>query len=331
MPTVLAGDIGGTHARLAYFEVEGRTLRLSAAQVFESRAHAGLCELVGAMRKADPRPIVGAAFGVAGPVREGACEAPNLAWSIEARALAEELGLAHVGLVNDLEANAFGIAYLGEADFTLLQGGTAEVKGHLAVVSAGTGLGQSGLFWDGTRHRPFASEGGHVDFAPRNALEAELWRWLSAREDHVSWEKVVSGPGLCNLHRFLIEHERATEPAWLGEASARGDPAAAIAQAALSEKDERCQRALDWFIELYGAAAGNVALQFYATGGVYVGGGIAPRLLPRLKESGRFQQAFVAKGRMRPMLEQIPVRVITQDKAALWGAGHVAAFEPRRV
>jgi glucokinase len=326
MTTVLAGDVGGTNARIAYFEGGAGKVSLAQEWVFKSRSYPSLESILGELRARDARPIAAAAFGVAGPVMDGHSETLNLAWTLEATRLATALGLPRVRLINDLEANAFGLGYLGPEDLVTLQKGHPEARGHRAVISAGTGLGQAGLYWDGAAHRPFASEGGHVDFAPRDAREAELWSFLFARGGHVSYERVLSGPGLLNLYAFLKSKRPDAEPAWLAEELGAGDPSAAIARNALSERSELCAEALDWFVSIYGAAAGNVALQFFSTGGIYVGGGIAPKILPRLSKDGRFRRAFLDKGRMRPLLESIPVHVITQDKAALWGAAH-AAFE----
>lgn len=331
---LLAGDIGGTNARLAYFEVAepsgeigamGR-LRLIARGELLSRAHPGLQSVVEAFRREHPQPIDAAAFGVAGPVREGRSETPNLAWAVDAAELAAALGLPRVELLNDVAATAYGLAYLEDADLEVLHAGRPEARGHRAVISAGTGLGQAGLFWDGVRHRPFASEGGHCDFAPHDALGVELWSWHS-RRGHVSYERVLSGPGLVALFTFLRETGRGVPSAQVERALAEEDPAAVIARHGLARTDGLCALALDRFAALYGAAAGNVALQFFATGGVYVGGGIAPKIRARLRE-GAFMDTFLAKGRMRAVLEQIPVKLLVNDKAALWGAAHVAAFGP---
>jgi glucokinase len=329
MRSLLAGDVGGTNARLAYFEApdpdEGGGLRLIRERTFASGAYPGLVEIVAELRAGDPRPVDAAAFGVAGPVVAGRAETPNLPWCVDASELAACLHLEGVELLNDLAASAYGLSHLGPEDVALLHPGKANAKGHLAVVAAGTGLGQAGLFWDGVRHRPFASEGGHCDFAPRDELEVELWRFLSrSLPGHVSAERVLSGRGLVAIFEFL--QSRGGAP---GEAVARAleaeDPAAVISRHGLDRTDALCDAALERFASLYGGVAGNVALQFFATGGVYVGGGIAPRILPRLKEGG-FVKAFLDKGRMRHVLEEIPVRVILNDKAALWGAAQVAAF-----
>lgn len=324
MRRVLAGDVGGTHARLAYFEVEGTRITLSAFREFSSRTYSGLAPILAEFLREDPRPISSAAFGVAGPVVGGRSEIPNLTWRVDGEELASLLALDRTELLNDLAANAYGIAHLTPDDVEVLHAGKPQASGHIAVISAGTGLGQAGLFWDGTRHRPFASEGGHCDFAPRDAMDLELWAWL-ARKGHVSYERVLSGPGLVAIYGFLRETGKQKESPEVAAALQREDPAAVIARHGLARSDALSADALDHFVGVYGAAAGNVALQFFATGGVYVGGGIAPKIRDRMKEGG-FVSAFVSKGRMRPLLEEIPVKLIVNDKTALWGAAHVAAF-----
>jgi glucokinase len=251
------------------------------------------------------------------------CETTNLPWTVSGANVSAALGGAEVTLVNDLEAAGWGATTLGAGDFDILQRGD-DVPGNRAMISAGTGLGVSILAWDGERHRPVPSEGGHADFAPADALEDELLVWLRARHGHVSWERVLSGPGLADLHRFFSATGRGAEPAGITERiAAAADPAAAITAAALDGSSERARLAVGKFVEVYGAAAGNVALTALAMGGVYVGGGIAPRLLPVLRD-GRFVRAFRAKGRLEPLLARIPVAVILDARVALWGAATVA-------
>ncbi|MHB1676203.1 MAG: glucokinase [Sulfuriferula sp.] len=325
---VLAGDIGGTHTRLARLQVAGRKVEILAQKTYSSPDYAGLDEIVAAFTRTHALHVDHACFGIAGPVVNNIAETTNLPWRVNARALASTFKLQTVTLLNDLEANAWGIPALDEADFYTLQGGASQADGHRAVVAAGTGLGEAGLFWDGHQHHPFASEGGHASFSPANALETALLTYLVARFGHVSWERVLSGPGLVNLHAFLLTHRRSTTPPWLNDEIRMGDSAAAIAQAALQERDDTCVEALALFVRLYGGEAGNLALKLMATGGVYLGGGIAPRILPALTNGG-FIAAFLNKGRMRGLLETIPVRVILNDQAALFGAALCAADHAR--
>ena len=322
---ILAGDIGGTNTRLARGapDAAGR-LRLFDAASYPSREHAGLEEIVERYRGEHPGPVEAASFGVAGPVRGGVVRTTNLPWIIESGRVAGRLGLPSVGLLNDLEANAWGLAGLGPEDLLILAAGSPGASGNSAIIAAGTGLGEAGLFWDGQRHLPFATEGGHADFAPRDETEDGLLRWLRARLGRVSWERVVSGPGLVSICTYLSERGDRPEDAALSEAMRRGDPAAAITRAATEGRSPLAGAALDLFISAYGAEAGNLALVTMATGGLYVGGGIAPRIATRLAQ-GRFMQSFTDKGRMRPLMESIPVRVVLNDQTALLGAARHAA------
>ncbi|UFP94922.1 glucokinase [Gloeobacter morelensis] len=321
---ILAGDVGGTNTRLAGFEPVAGNLMPIVAETYASRDHSSLDTIVYLFISEYRLRVAAACFGVAGPVRRGRAETTNLPWSIDANALAAGLKLPTVGLINDLEANAHGIALLGPADFAVLNPGAADAMGNQAVIAAGTGLGEAGLFWDGRRHRPFATEGGHSDFAPGDALQIELLRHLRVRFAHVSWERVLSGPGLVNLYQFLRDTGRGEEPDWLTEELRNHpNPAAVISQAALAGKSWLCEQALDLLIVLYGAEAGNLALKVTALGGVFLGGGIAPKLVDRLKGPA-FLEAFFSKGRLRPLLEAMPVRVILNERAALLGAAHCA-------
>ncbi len=321
---ILAGDIGGTKTRLALYERESGRLKLLAEKTYKSADHPGLEEIVRLFTAEHPQKVEAAGFGVAGPVREGRCETTNLVWVVDAKRLAAGLGLKHATLINDLEANAWGLPELAPSDFAILNDGAARATGNSAIISAGTGLGEAGLFWDGARHRPFGSEGGHASFAPSDDLEVELYRYLRGRFEHVSWERVVAGPGLHNIYGFLRDSGRGEEPEWLRQEMYAGDPPAVISAAGLSGKSPLCSAALDMFVSLYGSEAGNLGLTIMATGGVYVGGGIAPKILERMR-GDRFMRAFVSKGRMQPLLEAMPVRVVLNDRTALLGACRCAA------
>ena len=322
---ILAGDIGGTNSRLASFEVVQGRVKPIVEETFPSRGSASLDDIVHMFVSAHNLRVTHACFGIAGPIQHGRSEAINLAWVVDAQRLAEQLGLATVWLINDLEANAYGVAALAPEDFAILNEGVPEAAGNAAVIAAGTGLGEAGLYWDGKQHLPFASEGGHASFAPDNALQVELLQYLQQRFTHVSWERVLSGPGLYNVYTFLRDTQRGVEPAWFTEELRQEDPPAAIARAALAGTCDLCVQALDLCVALYGAEAGNLALKFMATAGVFVGGGIAPRIVDKLKEA-TFMQAFCAKGRLQPVLEVIPIRVIMNDKTALYGAARCAAL-----
>lgn len=320
---ILAGDIGGTNTRLAIFTGEGGALRLMAEAVYPSTAYASLEDIVAAFLNAKNLPVTHAGFGIAGPVRDGRSQAVNLPWTADVANLAERLGISTVVLVNDVEALAHGLATLVAADFAVLQAGDPQAAGNAAIIAPGTGLGQGGLYWDGHRHQPFATEGGHCSFAPSDELEDELLRYLRPQFHHVSWERVLSGPGLFQIYKFLRDKKGGLEPHWLAEEMKHGDPPALIAEAALAGKSELGGRALDLFVRLLGAEAGNLALKIMSRGGVYLGGGIPPKILPRLQGT-EFLAAFLSKGRMQQVLESMPVRVVLNGKTALRGAARCA-------
>lgn len=325
---ILAGDIGGTNARLAFFEVDGERLVPVVGATYPSRRHGSLDEI--ALRFVDEHGLKPkfACFGVAGPCQHGVCSITNLPWTVDAHRLAIGLRMKEVLVINDLAATAYSIGVLEPDQLAVLHDGAVDAEGNLGVIAAGTGLGESGLYWDGRAHHPFACEGGHEDFAPHDEREIALLQYLIAEFGHVSWERVLSGPGLYNIFRFL----QSANPDRVDEEVNRqielADPRTAapiVSAAALEERCPVCVEALDMFVSFYGAEAGNLALKVMATGGMFLGGGIAPKILPRL-QTGGFLQAFVAKGRVRPILEAIPVRVILTGKAPLLGAARCATL-----
>ena len=311
----IAGDIGGTHTRLALFDPGAAGP--AAVEIYSSRDHDGLEAMIGAFLATHPAHVERACFGVAGPVQNGHVKTTNLAWPVDARRVARMLGIERVRLVNDLYANAYGIADLGPDDVATLREGDPALGGNAAVISAGTGLGEAGLFWDRHRYHVFATEGGHTDFAPRDDQETALRAHLARNHAHVSYERVCSGMGLVAIHDFLSRRE--------GVGVGRAD-ASTITRAALDGSDEVCVRALDMMVSIYGAEAGNLALKLLATGGIYVGGGIAPRILEKL-QAGPFLEALDAKGRFSELLSRIPVHVILNDRTALLGAARLARGE----
>lgn len=319
-PLVLAGDIGGTKTNLALFEGREGSLRLAAEATYPSRQYKGLEPLVKRFMDRHRVRVVGGTFGVAGPVSAGEVKTTNLPWIVRSRSLARVLNLPRVALINDLVANAWGVASLGAQDVEVLNKGSARPTGNRAILAAGTGLGEVHLTWDGTEYRPSPSEGGHVDFAPRNKREARLLAFLNTKYKRVSYERVLSGPGLHNIYRFLRDGEGLEEPAWLAKRIQGTDSSAVISEAGLARRSKLCMDALELFVEIYGAQAGNVALATWATGGLYIGGGIAPKILKKIKDGG-FMRAFLAKGRFSRVLSSIPVRIILEEKTALRGAG----------
>jgi glucokinase len=323
---ILAGDIGGTNTRLALFDYAAGHFKLVSGSVFPSRQYSGLDEIVAKFVTAAKAHPSSACFGIAGPVQNGRVEATNLPWIIESRRLADELKIHDAVLINDVEASAWGIVTLTPQELVTLNQGKANAVGNQAVIAAGTGLGEAGLYWDGTRHHVFAGEGGHTDFGPTNELEIELLRYVQGIYDRVSYERILSGPGLVHIFTFLRDTGRGTAPQWLEEEMAHGDPAAAISQAGLDGKCGLAEKALEIFISIYGRETANLALKIKATGGVFLAGGIAPKLLPKLR-GPLFLNSYLDKGRMRPLLEGMPVQVITNDKLALVGAARCATVK----
>jgi glucokinase len=321
---ILAGDIGGTKTRLALFRLEDKQLRLVSKQTYPSAKYAGLSELLAQFANESGHAVDCAGLGMPGPVIKGQVKTTNLPWNVDAADLARTLHLGRVELINDLEAHAHGLQALAAADFHVINQGLPDATGNAAVIAPGTGLGEAGLYWDGRRHHPFSCEGGHADFAPRTALEIELLRYLLGHYPHVSYERVVSGPGLHNIYRFLRDTGRGTELPEVAEAMRSEDPPAVISQAALDGRCELCSQALDMLVSLCGAEAGNLALKIMATGGIYISGGIAPRIIQRLS-SAEFMAAFTSHGRMATLLQGMPVRVILNPDTALLGAALFAA------
>lgn len=320
---LLAGDVGGTNVRLALFEAAGSDLTLLFERTYASRDHRGMVEIVERFLEESLFRADRLCLGVAGPVRAGRSRLTNLPWTVDAAELAARFRLRGAWLLNDLEALAHSLPALGPRDLATLAPGEEGAQGNLALLAAGTGLGEAGVLWDGAAWRPFATEGGHASFAPESELEIELLRFLRRRGGRVTWEQLLSGPGIAALYDFFLARAGLPAPEWYEVAREEGDPAAAIAQAASEERSLEALAALDLFVRLYGAEAGNLALRMMATGGVFLGGGIAPRLLGRLG-SPSFLEAFVAREPMRALLERIPVRVILHRGAALLGAARWA-------
>jgi len=314
---VLSGDIGGTNARFALVEVSDETeARIVHEARYPSGEAPGLAPLVlRYLDEAPSRPEV-ACFGVACPVVEGECEATNLPWTVSARVLSREIGIPRTTLINDLRAAGEGLHSLTNDEVAVLQEGAPEAHGPIALIGAGTGLGHAYLLWEGSHYVVHPSEGGHADFSPTDGLQRDLLASLAGELDRVSWERILSGDGIERIYRFLASRAR--------QEVAGNDETAAIVHRALAGTDALAEKALDVFIRAYGTAAGNLALTVLATGGVYVTGGIAPRIVQRLA-SGAFMAGFRAKGRLSEVVERMPVRVILTDDVALYGAAAVAA------
>jgi glucokinase len=309
---ILAGDIGGTKTHLALFENE----QMISDQKYVSHVYPSLLEIVRLFLSTHAQKVESACFGVAGPVQNGRCHTTNLPWIIDSHFLSKSLEISNLFLINDLVANAYGITCLGPADFATLNPGT-QMHGNRALIAAGTGLGEAGLYWDGKEHHPFACEGGHADFAARDERDVELWRYMKKKNSHVSYERIVSGPGFVEIFYFLIESGSRQRPSWLQ--ADMPDLAKIITEKALQKECELCVDVLNWFVILYGSEAGNVALKFLSVGGLYIGGGIAPKILSALQEN-QFMHAFKDKGRFENLLSAIPIKVILNENTALLGA-----------
>lgn len=321
----LAGDIGGTKTHLAlYQEEKGKMVKLK-SEKFPSKQYPNLEKIVKAFLKGESVQVKKGCFGIAGAVKQGKSQATNLPWFVDSQLIAKSLHIEKVALINDLEANAYGLNMLEESEFYLLNKGVVEAEENRAMISAGTGLGEAGIFYDGSRYIPFPSEGGHCDFAPRNPLEDDLVHFLRKKFNHVSYERVLSGPGLYNLYQFIVETKKEKESEENYDKICKGDSPRLISEMGLSGSSKACVKALELFASIYGSEAGNVALKMFALGGVYIGGGIAPKILPILKQGG-FIQSFTGKGRFSHLLEKIPVYVVLNDNTALLGATYYAKY-----
>ncbi len=315
---IIAGDVGGTNVRLAFFNKGEKRDPV----LLEKHQSADFADFSSLLKKfistLNGKQIEAACFGVAGPVQNGRCQATNLPWVIDASVLSEQLGIKKVWLINDLEANAWGVTLLRSEERMVLNPGVAQ-QGNGALISAGTGLGEAGLYWNGSGHVPFACEGGHADFAPADEEQADLWHFLKGRFEHVSYERVLSGAGIFQIYQFLVEVKKEKQCSAI-----RGlQPQRIITEKALKKECPTCIRTLDLFCSIYGSEAGNLALKLLSMHGMYIGGGIAPHIISILT-NGRFMKAFTAKGRFAPMLSKIPVQVILNDQTALIGAAHYA-------
>ena len=324
---ILAGEIGATRTRLAAFDTEGNKLQLVVEKTYMSQEHGGLAEIITGFIKTEGIPVHSACFGVAGPVTAGRSKISNLPWTIDRRELASQLKLDSVGLINDLEAYAYGIDALESKDFITLSEGAEDAEGNRAVISARTGLGVAGLYWDGFRHHPFACEGGHADFAPRNKLDMELLTYLQGKHGRVSCERILSGPGIKNIYDFLRDTKKSDEPKELREQMSQApDPPALISKLAAEGKTPICDQTMSLFVTIYGAETGNCALHFMSTGGIFIGGSIAAKNINKMKDPA-FMKSFLDKGRMTPLLKQMPVKIVLNDDSGIIGAARYTLIQ----
>jgi len=320
---VLSGDIGGTKTNLGLF-VKGKKRPVpKVIETFASQNAPDLEHIIRQFFEIHPVPVTHACFGIAGPVIKGKSKATNLSWSISEDRIKETFDFKHVRLLNDLTATAMAIPLLNQDELYPINQAASLKEQNLALIAPGTGLGEAMLIYQDGRYLPVPSEGGHADFAPNNEAEMKLWQYLHQHYGHVSIERVVSGTGLVNIYNWLNDSGRFNEPEWLKQKRKQTDPAKVITEAALAKKDPGCVEALNMFVSIFGAVAGNLALTGLTAGGVYLGGGIPPRILSKLTED-IFMDAFTNKGRFKSFLEKIPVKVVMNDKAALIGAAYCA-------
>ena len=319
---ILAGDVGGTKTNIALYHIEKETFTLVKEKRYASKDHHSLEDIIHDFSgDALPDRICAA---VAGPVIQGKSKLTNLSWTLDSEALSRSLQRP-VAFINDLEATAYGLAGLEENERVVIAPGEAGAKGNIAIIAPGTGLGEAGLYWDGQAYHPFATEGGHSDFAPRTDMDIELFRYLREQFGHVSWERVVSGMGIKTLYRFCTEARKEKVPDWLTERMEKEDPAAVISQAALNHEDPVCSEVMDLFVRFLATEASSLVLKTMATGGLYLGGGIPPKILPLL-QTGNWEKNFDNNGRMHDLSEKVPVYVVLNDKMALLGAAYYGAF-----
>jgi glucokinase len=323
----LAGDIGGTKTNLGLF-VEGKTRpEPRVIETYSSRDAKNLTQIIVRFIEKHPAEITKACFGIAGPVIKGRSKTTNLPWIVSQDQLQQRFNWSHVRLINDLEATAAALPFLSYRELYAMNKTRVRSGENIALVAPGTGLGQALLMFDNGRYRVLASEGGHTDFAPNRAAEVRLWEYLHRKFGHVSNERVLSGQGLVHIYRWLKASTPLSEPRWLSEKMKDMDPAQVITQTALDKKNRLCMKTVNMFVSILGAVAGNLALTGLTTGGVYLGGGISPKILPKINPSD-FMASFTNKGRFKHFMEKIPVRIILNDKAALLGAARCALAIP---
>lgn len=323
--TVLAADVGGTKTHLALFEIRNKKLVSIKDQVYPTSDHDSFVKAIREFHGDKSSTIDCACLGVAGPVEGDKVRGVNFAWEINAKKLEKQLDIKSVLLINDLVANAFGLSALDGKDLKVLKEGEGEA-GNAAIISPGTGLGEAGMFWDGKKYHPYATEGGHCSFSPSDEVDIELLKYLKTKMTHVSWEQVISGQGIHHIYQFLREFREETEPNWLRNEFQKEDPAIAISAAALEKKDPVCEETMQLFLKYLSIEAAQLALKAKATGGIYIGGGIEPKILKLIDETV-FNKNFISFGRMEHLLKTIPVHIVLNDKTALMGAAYYAAME----
>ncbi len=322
--TLLAADVGGTKTNMALFETTASEISMTHEQTFVSEQYPSLIAILEKFLQGHSAPDR-ICVGVAGPVIRGRASATNLDWVVDADELKSHLQISSVAILNDLEANAYGLGALKDEDMITLHPGEEDVLGNAAMIAPGTGLGEAGLYWDGQRYCPFANEGGHSDFGVREDIDIELFKYLRAQFGHVSWERVASGQGIENIYPFLRDVKKREEPSWLAEEISSGDLAAVVSKHA-KKGVAICEETMHLFVRYLAQEAANVSLKLKAVGGLLIGGGIAPKNMEFLNHE-HFLTHFFRGGRLSPLLRAIPVRVILNSKTALLGAAYYATFQ----
>lgn len=319
---VLAGDVGGTKTNLALVKMKtGKAIVLKEGK-YKSEDHESITEITGEFLKDQPKPSA-CCLGVAGPVFNGKVSLTNLCWEMDSKEIAKKMGLAKVRLINDLEATAYGLAMLSDDETVTIHKGSDPLIGNAAIIAPGTGLGEAGLYFDGKVYHPFATEGGHCDFAPRNQQDVELYDYLQKKFGHVSCERLICGPGIYNIYEFLQAEKNLEEPAWITEKIKEGDAAAEISEHI--EQSELCDKTMQLFIRFLAFESANLTLKMKATGGLFIGGGIAPQIIPLFKKY-QFNEHFLDSGRMSHLLEKVTVSIILNPKTAMLGAAYYGAY-----
>ncbi len=324
---IVAGDIGGTKTNLGLYHSTSSGMQLVREQRFASRDYPSFEAIIRAFLDSNPQgKIDRICLGIAGPVISGKVQTTNLAWVLDSQQIAGETGIREVGLINDLEATSYGLAGLKPGELQSIHQPETAQPGCAAILAPGTGLGEGGLFWTGKGYLPIATEGGHSEFFPRTSLDVELYQWLAAKFGIVSWERLVSGPGLTHIYRFLKEEIHMEEPAWLAPLVALEDAGAAITQNGLGGAAPICQEALWHFIRFMAEESTSLVLKYKATGGLFLAGGIPPRLVSLISNPALFRNHFLKSDRMEALLEQVPIHVVLNPRCALLGAAYYGAY-----
>jgi len=323
---VLAGDIGGTKTNLALYKAVQRRVELVREETYHSANYSSVVDILQHfLSQHNELGDFSICLGIAGPVTQGKVEMPNLAWSVSVDELKAALKIENIYLLNDLEATAYGLAALDENDFITISPGAGHGNDNMAILAPGTGLGEAGLYWNGSGYQPFATEGGHTDFSPRTALDIELYEYMSTKYEVVSWERVIAGPGIHDIYSFLIDVKKRTEGDWMRDLLEIEDPSAVISQAGLDERDPTCVETMQMYVRYLARESSNLVLKLKATGGLFLGGGIPPKITSLLQQNV-FYDNFLNCDRMQHLIRKTPVKIILNNKTALLGAAYFGAF-----